>query len=477
MIGRAGLAQFLGFLGVRPLSLAPPAWAYLVVVAVGLGLPLVMASIPVAKAGRITVRAAIDHHGLAPKAGRSTRMLARMSRLRRLDRGLLLALRNTIRRPARFWLAVGLLAGAGVVFVAGMSLGASVGALAEEQERQRTWDVDVQLAGLVPADAAETLAELVPGVARAEGWVSVQTGVAGPGEIPLTRTYPDQGHGRISLTAFPAETTMLAPTKLVEGRWLDPGETGAVVLNQITRNDTVPDVRAGDTVQLFVDGEATVWRIVGVVEERAGHGGVYTTSEGFAEATGRPPAVNQLRIVTDNHDEHTRDTVAAGIDRYFADAGIEVRASTSVTRSEAITEGHLGPIIVIILAIAIAMGVVGGIGLASTMSANILDRIREFGIMHAIGARPRTVRRIVIAEGLFLALTSVLVAIIPALVLTAVLGAGLGNLFMDAPLPYRISTLGVGIWLVLAVLGGAVATDTAANRASRLTVRQALSYL
>ena len=86
------------------------------------------------------------------------------------------------------------------------------------------------------------------------------------------------------------------------------------------------------------------------------------------------------------------------------------------------------------------MGVVGGIGLASTMSANVLDRTREFGVMHAIGARPKTVRRIVVAEGVFLALASCLVAVLPTLALTAVLGAGLGNLFMYAPLPFRIST-------------------------------------
>jgi putative ABC transport system permease protein len=97
--------------------------------------------------------------------------------------------------------------------------------------------------------------------------------------------------------------------------------------------------------------------------------------------------------------------------------------------------------------------------------------------MHAIGARPKTVRRIVVAEGIFLALTSCLVAVIPALGLTALLGAGLGNLFFSAPLPFRVSVLAVGIWLALAVLGGALATDAAATRASRITVREALAYL
>jgi hypothetical protein len=48
---------------------------------------------------------------------------------------------------------------------------------------------------------------------------------------------------------------------------------------------------------------------------------------------------------------------------------------------------------------------------------------------------------------------------------------------MDAPLPYRVSMLAVGIWLVLVILGGALATDAATTRASRITVREALSYL
>jgi putative ABC transport system permease protein len=40
------------------------------------------------------------------------------------------------------------------------------------------------------------------------------------------------------------------------------------------------------------------------------------------------------------------------------------------------------------------MGLIGCIGLTSTMGANVLERTREFGVMHAIGARPKMVRRI-----------------------------------------------------------------------------------
>ncbi len=475
--GQAFVGQVLGFLGIEAVSLEAEWWVYAVILAVGLGLPPMMAVIPLVNASRTTVRAAIDHHGGSSKPSAATGVLARLSRVERLDRGLVLALRNTVRRPARFLLSVGLLASAGTVFVAGMSLSAGVAAVEEEQTAQRTWDVDVQIAEPAALDELAVMLDGVSDVSRVEGLTVVPTGLAGPGQVPVTRTYPDQGHGRVSVTAIPEGTTTFMPPKILEGRWLKPGEVGAVVLNQVARDNTGPDVRVGDAVQLLVAGTATAWRVAGVVEERGGGSAVYTTAEGFADATGQPQRVNQLRIATAGHDEETRTRAADAVGRVLSAAGIEVQSAASVSRREAISEGHLGPLITIVLAIAVAMGVIGGIGLASTMSANVLDRTREFGIMHAIGARPGAVRRIVTTEEILLAVVSVVVAAVPALALTALLGAGLGNLFLAAPLPFRISPLAVGIWVALVVLGAVLATESAATRASRITVREALAYL
>jgi putative ABC transport system permease protein len=477
LIGRAGVAAILGFLGIEAASLAAPWWTYLAVLAAGLVLPVLMALVPLVRTSRTTVRAAIDHSGLGSNPRAAAGVLGWLGRIRRLDRGLLMALRNTLRRPARFLLSVGLLASAGMVFVAGVSLGDGLRAVADETKDQSQWDVEVRLASSTSVDDLAAVVEQVPDVSRVEGWTSAAAGVSGPGQFPLSRTYPDQGHGRVSVTAVPAGTTMFTPPKLLEGRWLNPGETGAIVLNQIARADTVPGIGAGHTVELSIGGESTTWRVAGIAEERGGSGGTYVTAEGLAEAMGWPLRVNTLRIATDSHDERTREAVADAVDKRLTGAGVEVRSATSVGQREAATEGHLGPIVMVTLAIAIAMAVVGFIGLASTMSANVLDRTREFGVMHAIGARPETVRRIVVAEGVFLALASFAVAVLPALALTAVMGAGLGNLFMSAPLPFRVSMLGAGIWIALVILGARLATEAAATRASRLTVREALAYL
>ena len=201
------------------------------------------------------------------------------------------------------------------------------------------------------------------------------------------------------------------------------------------------------------------------------------TAEGLAKAMGEPLWSNTLRIATDSDDEQTRNAVADAVDEVLTGAGVEVRSAASVGQREAATGGHLEPILVILLATALPMGVIGCIGLASTMSANVLERMREFGVMHAIGARPKAVRRIVVAEGVFIALASCLLAVIPALGLTMAMNAVLGNLFFNAPLPFRISVVSAVAWTVLVVLGAVLATDAAATRASRLTVREALAYL
>jgi putative ABC transport system permease protein len=228
----------------------------------------------------------------------------------------------------------------------------------------------------------------VPGVSKVAALNVTPTGVAGPGQIPVTRTYPDQGHGRVAVTALPTGLTTFTPQKLLAGRWLQPDETGSVVLNQLTHNNTVPGVRAGDSIQLVIGGLPTTWRVVGIVEERAG-GGAYTTSEGFAEAIGQPERVNQLRIFTAGDDERTRQAVATAVTEPLTDAGIKVRSAASISRSEAITEDHLTPVILILLGIALPLGIVGVIGLASIMSTNILDRTREFGVMPQSEPAPR----------------------------------------------------------------------------------------
>jgi putative ABC transport system permease protein len=476
VISRAFAPIILSLQGIDAQSLAAPWWMYVVVVASGVGIPLLFALIPLLKTSRTTVRQALDERGVDHRGEIATRFDAGLGRLRWLDRTALMAFRNIFRRRARFLLSVGLLASAGAVFVAGMSTMAGFEASLDRGEQLRRWDVDVQFAdiGHVSADAVTKAVANIPTVTRVEAWTSLQTSIVPHGQqLSVSSTYPDQGHGSIAVTVVPPDSTLMVPPALLEGRWLRPNETGAVVVSQARNTEGLSDVRSGDTIQLSLGKRLSSWQVVGVVEAVGHGGGIYITQAGFAAANGASQP-NLLRIVTDTHDEATRTAVAQAAERTLTDAGVVVRSAASVSRSAAAGAGHMLPLILVFLGLSIAMGVVGFAGLASTMSTNVLERTREFGVMSAIGAPARAVRRLVVLEGVFIALVSCVIAALPAALLTLLMK---DYLPMPVTLPFQISGVGVVIWVVVVVLGAALATLAPASRASRLTVREALAYL
>ncbi|MFZ5643222.1 MAG: FtsX-like permease family protein [Bacillota bacterium] len=474
LISRAFTPAILTLLGVDAVSLVAPSWMYVVVIAAGVGVPLLFSLASLVKTSRTTVREALDYRGVDRHGDISTRFDAGLGRLRGIDRTVQMAFRNIFRRRVRFLLSVGLLACAGAVFVAGMSTQAGFQASLDREKELRRWDVDVRLADIdqVSAAALTNLVADIPGVTRVEGWSILQTSVIPPGQqISVTRTYPDQGHGSIAVTVVPPDSLLIAPPPLLEGRWLRPGEAGAVVISQAALTKDLPSVQSGDTIHLSIGGRSTSWLVVGVAESVGHGGGIFTTEEAFKAATGVSQP-NLLRIVTDNHDEETRAAVATAAERTLTDAGIVVRSSASVSRSAVAGAGHMLPLILVFLGISFAIGVVGFAGLASTMSTNVLERTREFGVMSAIGAPASTVRRLVVLEGIFIAVVSCVIAAIPALLLTAVM---IGYMPMSGL--FQISVPGVVIWVVVVVVGAALATLAPAYRASRLTVREALTCL
>ncbi|RPJ18648.1 MAG: ABC transporter permease, partial [Chloroflexi bacterium] len=202
-------------------------------------------------------------------------------------------------------------------------------------------------------------------------------------------------------------------------------------------------------------------------------GGIFTTKAGFQAATGMSHP-NLLRIMTANHDEETRAIVAQTADRTLTDAGIVVRTAESVSRSAAAGAGHMLPLILVFLGLSISISVVGFAGLTSTMSTNVMERTHEFGVMSAIGASASRVRRLVVLEGIFIAVLSCFIAAVPAPLLTALM---INNLPMPVILPLQMSVPAILIWVVVVILGAALATLAPAAQASRLTVREALAYL
>lgn len=428
---------------------------------------------PIVRGSRITVRQAIDDYGVSRDQAGGGRLERGLGAIRGLDRAILLPLRNTLRRRARLVMTVTLLASGGAMFMTGLNTAAAWNAALDDGLANRHYDLELRLARPYPAQDVMALVGAVPGVTGVEAWGSAPTTVAGSGGVAVVRTYPDGGHGSFTLTAPPADTTMI-DFPLLDGRWLEPGDTDAVVLNQMTRAQ--PTAQVGDRIELATNGRVASWRVVGVVEEVGAPGIAYVTEPSFAKAVGKAGQASLVRVATADHSVAGRAAALRDIERALAAGSVSVALSLPLTELRAALDGHVLILVGTVIFMAILMAVVGALGLSTAMSISVLERTREFGIMRVLGATPGMVRRIVVTEGLVLGAMSWLLAIVLSLPLSAAVGTLVGSISFFLPLPLVVSPLGVSIWLLIAVIGAAAASAAPARGASRLTVREALAY-
>jgi putative ABC transport system permease protein len=128
------------------------------------------------------------------------------------------------------------------------------------------------------------------------------------------------------------------------------------------------------------------------------------------------------------------------------------------------------------LLMAAVLGVVGGLGLMTSTSLNVLERRRELGVLRAIGATPVAIGTIVIAEAVFVAVTAWVAALIAGWGLTIGLDRLLSTIFFPDGLDVAIAPLGIAGWLALSTLLAVVSSIVPAITASRKSIREAVSY-
>src|SRR6266540_7171509 len=475
VVGRTFARTVADLLNFTIINDAIPAWVFAVEAAAGLLVPLLVAAYPIARTSRITVYEAISDYGVSTAAAGGSGIVARLSALLGLNSTLLLALRNTFRRRARLLFTLTLLATGGAMFMTGLNIRDGWDRLIADGMDARHYNLEIRLSR--PEEIAPLMARLrgIPGVQAVEAWGYAPTAPTRPGAIDVVRTYPDGGHGAFALRAPPA-TTRLVDFPVLAGRWLQPGDSDAVVLNQMALRQ-LPGVGVGDSVTLSLGARPTTWRVVGIVEEIGLGAGAYVTDAAFAKAGDLAGRARSLRLVTATQDDAATAAVLRAVERSLADSGVGVATTLSDIDLRAGLDDHVLLLIVSLVFTAVLMGIVGVLGLTSTMTTSVVERTREFGVMQTIGGTPRTARRMVVGEGVFIGVMSSVLAIVLALPLSAVVNAMVGRMMFNVPLPLILAPQTMLIWLAVVLVGSTLASAVPAWRASRLTVRETLAYV
>jgi putative ABC transport system permease protein len=433
--------------------------------ALALLVPLLAGLWPILSGVRITVREALADYGLGEEGMGDGLVDRLLEQVRGLPRPLLLSLRNTFRRKGRLTLTLVTLVLAGALFMAVISVRASMTHTVNELLQGLGYDVFVYLSRPYRVERVQHAALQVPGVAAAESW----------GGTSAYRLRPDGSEGRaFTVLAPPAETQMLRP-QVVEGRWLVPEDKNAIVLNTFVLQDE-PGVAVGDEIVLEIRGRETTWRVVGIVRPVLPDATAYAEYDYLSRATRDAGRASYLALTTERHDSRFQADVAKDLEDHFDLEGLSVLASVTASgQSQAF--GFLFNILVtFLMSMSILTAIVGGIGLMGTMLLNVLERIREVGVMRAIGAKTEAVVQIFVVEGAIIGLLSWMIAVVIAWPLGKVISATVGQQLVELPLSYTFSLTGVGVWLAAALVISIVSSYVPAQNAARLTVREVLAY-
>jgi len=270
--------------------------------------------------------------------------------------------------------------------------------------------------------------------------------------------------------------------QLRAGRWLDPTDTYAIVLNQQLAEDAGVGVGDWVTIQHGTRKEST-WLVVGLLFDPVITNSAHVPRDVLLREIGSVNKAQTVWIQTVWDDLESEITMAKDLRAYYKQKQVEVSPQAgalgfggdSATETAQTIINQFNFIIVLLGIMAIIIGAVGSIALSGALSLSVMERRREIGVMRAIGASSGVIARLFIGEGLLLGWLSWLIALPLGLPAGWLMLRGL-SAALGFDLVYKYTPAGALSWLGIITVLSIVASLLPARGGMRVSVRESLAY-
>jgi putative ABC transport system permease protein len=426
-------------------------------VAVGVGVTTLAAFLPAWRGTSISVRTALDSYGITATYGQGLfdRLIQRMSRLPRIPA---IALRNLSRRKVRNVITVCAIGLATAAFLAAQSTSDSVNTSIQHAYDVYGSDAWVWFQTPVTREFADTLKSL-PGVTQVEAWASSGASV---------------GDLRVTMWGIPPDTS-LYQYRLTAGQWFGDNQPQACVVS--SRFAASSNLLVGDHIELTVGGTDTWLTIVGMVDDNAqslqssSTGKVFVPLDTAQRLTHRQDSADFFAVRLDRHDGPYVESELAQLERKYKNLSPGMLAAYADEQSSL----EASKILTILLyAMTVIVGTIGGIGIANTLTLNVLERRREIGVMRALGGRDSHLIQVFLTEALVMGGFGFVLGLALGLPLARLLVWLMEQVLF--PLDFSFPVQMVGYALLFTLLLTTVASLGPALGAARMKVSQALRY-
>jgi len=460
--------------GADPGSFEIDRQAVVILSTISLLAPLLVSLVPIYFASRTTVREAISTYGLSTNTGLIERILAKARYVSRL---LIITISNTFRHKWRAALMQLALVISGLAFMMVSSIQDSV-----------VYTVRDVLFGILNADITmafeepqriDYLRELTldyPGVQAVELW-----GLAGATIRPADQE-PSEDDESATIFGVPLPTEFYG-YQLRKGRWLDPGDTDAIVLNQMLAEDAGVDVGDWVTVRYEEKNERDML-VVGLVFDPVLTNTANMERELLLRDIGAVDKVFAVWVQIESEDPQTQIDLAKGLREYYKANNVDVSPQRGIfggmggdatVETANVLINQFKPILGLLQIAIVVIGVVGALALSGSISLSVMERSREIGVMRAIGASSWAVARLFIGESLIQGWLSWLIALPLSIPAGWVMVKGLGQA-AEIDLVFHYTTSGVLSWFIIVTILALVASLIPVLRAMRISVRENLAY-
>lgn len=450
-----------------------PLRVLLLEMAVAVLVPLAAAFWPIWRGIHVTVREAVSDYGIgnvSPRGRIDRAVDAGLRRLRALPRPVVLSLRNTFRRKGRLLLTLVTLTVAGTVFMAVFSVRASLYSTLDQAFDYFHYDVSVGFTQNYQAGRIVQEVLRVPGVKAAEPWGFTSGRVLRDSR----KEAEDEASKNVFVLAPPVDTTMVKP-RIVAGRWLLAEDENAIVVNTEVIKDN-PQLKVGETAIIKVGTRRLQFTVVGVVQSTLTGPLCFAPYDWLMTAVQETGRARSVQITAQSTDPQAQTALGRALEEHMKTHSLRVQNVDITWEQKQRIRSQFDILTGFLLFMAIMLAVVGALGLMGTMSINVLERTREIGVMRAIGASSREIGKVFVVEALCIGGISWLAGAALALPVALVLSDRVGVLFLQNPLVFSFSLAGVIIWFALSMVLSVAASLLPAWNATRLSVRDVLSY-
>ena len=446
--------------------------AVIIQIMAAIGVPLLAALWPVLKGTVLTVREAISSYGLGGDFG-SSRLDRTVERIaqRFFSAPYAIALGNLFRRKGRLGLTQIVLITAGALFLMVTTLSASISLTVDNELGRRGYDTALFFEENQRASRMVDLAESLPGVERAEMRFSQSAALLRQGQ----RT-TEAGVGA-RVVGVPSGSDMGQPF-IVAGRWLQPDDGQVIVINEETAEEN--NIKLGDTVTLDLgDLGDDEWAVIGqyrILSIGASPDLIYAPQEAIFQTTPKYNTGRDLLVRTHTTSPAQTEAVLTQLKETFEGRHWTINDTETIHEVRSFFDNFFAQYIPMLLALAVVVAMVGGIGLMGALSISVVERTKEIGVMRAIGAKTSVIMGMFVLEGVLQGLLSWVVAVPISFALGQPLASVMGQSLFDMNLDYQYNYSAVFIWLLAVLLISILASIMPARNATSISVQESLTY-